>query len=134
MPRVSRTAEPTACPVRSATVTSMAVRRTSTPATWAQVRHDAVQARVRTPPVLAALAGHLDEPTFPEPLDQIGHGGPGQAGQRAELGSGQWPALDQQVQGEPIVDGAGHGRGRGLHTSHINQEACLIRLFIRKPA
>ncbi|GAA2795435.1 hypothetical protein GCM10010441_20890 [Kitasatospora paracochleata] len=65
-----------------------------------------------------ALPGDGDQPAALEPVQQVGDGGTGESGQGAQLGRGQRPLLKEQVEGQPVVDGAGgarRGRTRGRH-------------------
>ncbi|MCQ0021457.1 hypothetical protein LUX39_53960 [Actinomadura madurae] len=74
-----------------------------------------VEPGVRAPPVGAGLPRDLDQAAGAQPLDQVGHRGPRQPGQRPQLRGGQRAALQQQVQREPVVDRAGHRGVGGLH-------------------
>jgi hypothetical protein len=67
-------------------------------------RHHGVHLRVG-----AAAAGLLADPrdqaALLQPLHKLGRGHLGQPGQLAELGAGQWPLGEQQLQGGAVVQG-----------------------------
>ena len=69
--------------------------------------------------VRAAAAGLLadaaDQAPLDQPLDELGRGDLGQAGQLADLRPGQRPAREQQLKRRPVVDRAQQpGRTRAV--------------------
>jgi hypothetical protein len=75
-------------------------------------RNHGVELRVRAPP-----AGELADPghqlALLQPFDQLGRGDLGETGQFAELGPGEGPALEQQVERGAVIDRAQQARRAG---------------------
>ncbi len=74
---------------------------------------DAVQLGVGSAALLAGFPRHLDQSGGGEAFDEVGDGGPGQAGQLLQLACRQRALLLEQMEGEPVVDGPGGARGCG---------------------
>ncbi|CAM5645904.1 hypothetical protein SALBM135S_09679 [Streptomyces alboniger] len=69
------------------------------------VGDDPVQPGIRPAPLGTRLADDGDEPGALEPLDEVGHGGPGEAGELLQLVGREGPFALQEAQREPVVDG-----------------------------
>lgn len=66
---------------------------------------DPVQPGVGAAAPGTGLADHTDQTGALQPFDEVGDGGPGEAGQGLQLRGRQRTVLLEQSQGEPVVDG-----------------------------
>lgn len=71
---------------------------------------DPVELGVGAAALGAGFPDDLDQALGREPLDEIGDGGSGQAGELLQLPGGQGPFALEEAQGEPVVDGPGGTR------------------------
>lgn len=71
---------------------------------------DPVQAGVGAAALGARLTDHPDQTGPLKPFDEVGDGGPGEAGQGLQLRGRQRAVLLEQSQGETVVDGPGGAR------------------------
>ena len=74
------------------------------------VGDDPVQPGVRAAPLFARLPHDAYQSGRGEAFDEVGDGGPGQAGELLQLPCRQRAFLLEQAQGEPVVDGPGGAR------------------------